>query len=268
MKSYIFIDGSYFIYHRYFSLIRWWKLSNPESYLDDNQTYFSQNTIFVDKFKKIFLESIHSLPKKFNQLGSTIIVGKDCKKENIWRKQYYQEYKANRQHNEDISFFMTLAYNELFIQPHISTILYHPSLEADDCIAIYIKDILSSQSNTIHIITSDRDYLQLMSTNIHIFDSKFTDLTKQKSSFGSAEKNLFCKIIMGDTSDNIPSVFTKCGAITASKLYDNPISFQEKLSREKANDKWKLNQLLVDFNYIPTQYREEFNMIYKRTENT
>ena len=107
-----------------------------------------------------------------------------------------------------------------------------------------------------------------MSTNIHIFDSKFTDLTKQKSSFGSAEKNLFCKIIMGDTSDNIPSVFTKCGAITASKLYDNPTSFQEKLSREKANDKWKLNQLLVDFNYIPTQYREEFNMIYKRTENT
>ena len=96
MKSYIFIDGSYFIYHRYFSLIRWWKLSNPESYLDDNQTYFSQNTIFVDKFKKIFLESIHSLPKKFNQLGSTIIVGKDFKKENIWRKQYYQEYKEHK----------------------------------------------------------------------------------------------------------------------------------------------------------------------------
>lgn len=267
MKSYIFIDGSYFIYHRYFSLVRWWKLSNPEND-NDEQTHFSQNSVFVDKFKKIFLESIHSLPKKIHQLGATIIVGKDCKKENIWRKQFYQEYKATRQHNEDISFFMALAYNELFIKPHISRILFHPSLEADDCIAIYIKDIISSsQPNTIYIITSDKDYLQLMAPNIHIFDSKYTDLTKQKSSFGSAEKNLFCKIIMGDTSDNIPSVFTKCGAITAAKLYDNPTSFQEKLSREKANDKWKLNQLLVDFNYIPTHYREEFNITYKKSES-
>lgn len=256
MKNYIFIDGSYFIYHRYFSLVRWWKCSQQQ---DTPQTeLFSQNKIFVDKFKKTFLESIHSLPKKLNKLGATILVAKDCKKKDIWRKQYYNEYKETRQHNNDISFFMTIAYNELFIQPHISIILHHPSLEADDCIAIYIQDILQETFLTISIITSDKDYLQLVTPTISIFDLKFNDLSKQKSSFGSSKKDLFCKTVMGDVSDNIPPIFKNCGLKTSAKYFDDQTSFFERLQRENASEQWKLNQLLVDFHYIPTNIRKEF----------
>jgi 5'-3' exonuclease len=256
MKNYIFIDGSYFVYHRYFSLVRWWKCCHEEE--KNGIEIFSQNKVFVDKFKKTFLELIHSLPKKLNKLGATILVGKDCKKKNIWRKQFYNEYKETRTHNEDISFFMTISYNELFIQPHISMILHHPSLEADDCIAIYIQDILQDAFQSISIITSDKDYLQLVAPTIYVFDMKLNDLSKQKSSFGCSKKDLFCKIVMGDISDNIPPIFKKCGMKTSAKYFDDQTSFYERLHRENAMEQWKLNQLLVDFHSIPTNIRKEF----------
>lgn len=254
MKKYIFIDGSYFVYYRYFSLVRWWKSCQEEN----TMIPYSQNKVFVDKFKKTFLESIHSLPKKLNQIGAIILVAKDCKKKDIWRKQFYNEYKENRQHNEDISFFMSISYNELFIQPHVSMILYHPSLEADDCIAIYIRDILQEAFQTISIITSDKDYLQLVTPTISAFDMKFNDLSQQKSSYGCPKKDLFCKIVMGDVSDNIPSVFKKCGIKTSAKYFEDQPAFYERLTRDNAMEQWKLNQLLVDFQFIPTNIRKEF----------
>ena len=268
-KKYLFIDGSYFIFHRYFSLVRWWKISNPED--DMVSSGFTENTLFVDKYKKTFIDTLTSLPKKLNILGAKIIVGKDCKRENIWRKQYYKEYKETRQKNTDIAYFMKLAYDELFLSASVSIILNHSSLEADDCIALYVKHLLSpcqSQSQKernkeIYIITSDKDYLQLTTTkNIHLVDLGFKDLTKQKSSYGCSAKDLFCKIVMGDTSDNIPSIFLKCGPKTAEKCYDDPSFFQERLKREKADERWKLNQLLIDFNYIPKEIRNEFIQYY------
>jgi len=262
MSKYLFIDGSYFVFYRYFSLVRWWKITNPE----DNMisTGFTENTLFVDKFKKTFIDTLTSLPKKLNILGAKIIVGKDCKRENIWRKQYYKEYKETRQKNTDIAYFMKLAYDELFLSASVSLILHHSSLEADDCIALYVKHLSQKgRDKEIYIITSDKDYLQLTTTkNIHLVDLGFKDLTKQKSSYGCAAKDLFCKIVMGDTSDNIPSIFLKCGPKTAEKCYDDPYFFQERLKRENADERWKLNQLLVDFNYIPKEIRNEFIQYY------
>ena len=48
----------------------------------------------------------------------------------------------------------------------VGAVLEHPSLEADDCIAITVKYILDKHDEPdlkIHIITSDMDYLQLAS---------------------------------------------------------------------------------------------------------
>ena len=52
LDTYIFIDGSYFCFYRYYSLLNWWKNAYPEEPLGDpflNQT-------FIDKFKKTFVE--------------------------------------------------------------------------------------------------------------------------------------------------------------------------------------------------------------------
>ena len=46
----IFIDGSYYCFYRYFSLLTWWKNAHPEEKLEDPY----QNSVFLEKFKKIY----------------------------------------------------------------------------------------------------------------------------------------------------------------------------------------------------------------------
>ena len=64
--------------------------------------------------------------------------------------------------------------------------------------------------------------------------------------------DLFCKIVAGDKSDNIPAVFNKCGIKTAIKYYNSRDLFDERLKNDKnAQEKYKRNQTIIDFNCIP-----------------
>ena len=103
------------------------------------------------------------------------------------------------------------------------------------------------------------DYLQLASESVTPIDLKFKKLTDSKNSFIDSRKDLFCKIVAGDKSDNIPSVFPKCGLKTAAKYYDNPELFQKKLeSVEGAKETYERNKLIIDFDCIPTELVEGF----------
>jgi 5'-3' exonuclease len=122
-----------------------------------------------------------------------------------------------------------MAYEEdLFIKGGAKAILKHPKFEADDCIAISVKHLVKRYPDcTIYIITSDKDYLQLNSHNVNIYNLAFKNIAENKSSTGNAAADLEIKIIMGDTSDNIPSVFPKCGPKTAQKCIEDPETNQE-----------------------------------------
>jgi 5'-3' exonuclease len=132
-------------------------------------------------------------------------------------------------------------------------------LEADDCIAISVKYILEKYPQSkIYIITSDKDYLQLAEERVELYNLAYKKLTDQKSSSGDPKRDLFCKIVMGDPSDNIKSVLQKCGPKTALKCYENPEYFEERLKKENAYELYNLNKKLVDFNEIPTDLVDEF----------
>jgi hypothetical protein len=73
---------------------------------------------------------------------------------------------------------------------------------------------------------------------------------------------------MGDTSDNIPSIFKKCGPKTTLKCYQNPHYFQEKLKNENAYDKFQKNKIMVDFECIPAVYTEELLTCYNAVLQT
>jgi len=154
-----------------------------------------------------------------------------------------------------------MVYEEdLFIQAGAKCILKHPQLEADDCIAISVKHVLHLFPEcSVYIITSDKDYLQLAEPRIHLYNLAFKKLTDQKSSTNNAKCDLFCKIIMGDISDNISSVFPKCGPKTAMKYFENTQLFDAKLnSSEDFQKKYELNKTLIDFNNIPQELVSEF----------
>jgi len=265
-QTYIFIDGSYFCFYRYHSLLTWWKNAYPE------ETDVLQNPIenqkFVDKFKKTFVENVEKLQKGLKihkSINPNIIVGKDCKRENIWRNELFPKYKANRANGPEDGFmggpFFRMAYEEeLFIQGGARAILKHNRLEADDCIALSVKYLLKTILDVeIYIITSDKDYLQLASEQVHLYNLAFKDLTEQKSCFKDSECDLFCKILMGDVSDNIPSVFPKCGPKTALKYFENRDLFVKKLEEsEEYKKQYELNRTIIDFNCIPDELQQEF----------
>lgn len=265
--TFIFIDGSYFCFYHYYSLLNWWKKKHPNE-LDVLLSPYDNST-FVDKFNQMFIAKLKQIPSKIGvdtNITPIIIVGKDCKRADIWRNQHFANYKANRKNGrEDIAFmgapFFKMVYDDdLFIQGGAQYILNHHKLEADDCIAITAKYILNEYpTSNIYIITSDKDYLQLAEERVQLFNLDFKKLTEQKSSTGNSECDLFCKILTGDPSDNIPSVFPKCGPKTAMKYFKNPELLEKKLNEsETYRHSFHLNKQLIDFNYIPPELIKEF----------
>jgi 5'-3' exonuclease len=265
-KTFIFIDGSYFNFHRYHSLLTWWKNAFPEDIECLKDPY--QNPQFLEKFKKTFIQNIQNIQKnlKIDKLiDPIIIVGKDCKREEIWRTKLFPQYKGTRSNGPNDGFmggpFFKMVYEEkLFLEAGASCILRHPHLEADDCIALSVKHVLTTYpTSSIYIITSDKDYLQLAEPRVHLYNLAFKKLTDQKSSTNDPSCDLFCKIITGDPSDNITSVFPKCGPKTALKYFNDRELFEAKLnSSPDFQKKYNLNCTLIDFNNIPLTLVTEF----------
>ena len=263
--TFIFVDGSYYCFYRYYALLKWWKNAYPEEPLEDP----FQNKKFVDKFRKTFVENLEQIPQKLkihkDDVKPVMIVGKDCKREQIWRNDIFPNYKANRANGPENGFmggpFFKMAYEEeLFQKGGAKAILKHERLEADDCIALSVKYLVKKYTDcNIYIITSDRDYLQLNANNVNLYTLTYKNLADGKTSTGKAKDDLLIKIIMGDSSDNIPSVFPKCGIKTAQKCIEDQEYFKKKMAdNEEYYKQYELNERLINFDMIPENYIEEF----------
>jgi 5'-3' exonuclease len=261
-QNIIFIDGSYFCFYRFYALNNWWKNAYPDESLDEP----INNEKFVDKFKKTFIEVLQKIPKNLNidkSIEPILFVGKDCTRENIWRNTLFPDYKANRLHNEAFKggpFFKMAYYEKLFIKGGVKAILSHPKLEADDCIAISVKYLAQKYPKCmIYIVTSDGDYLQLKSENILLYNLAYKNISENKSSTGDAKLDLWIKTMAGDKSDNIPSVFPKCGPKTAIQCYNDKEYFLKKMEKDPEYYKqFELNEKLVNFERIPQELIDEF----------
>ena len=90
-QTFIFVDGSYYCFYRYYALLKWWKNAYPNDPL--NNPY--ENDKFIEKFRKTFVSNLRDMPKRLGiSIDPTIIVGRDCKRENIWRNKLFPNYKA------------------------------------------------------------------------------------------------------------------------------------------------------------------------------
>ena len=264
MPNFILIDGSYYIFYRFFALLNWWKLARKDEPLDNP----SENEEFRKKFKSTFKSKIKEIYKKLKIEDPIIIIGKDCSRAKIWRMKIFPEYKGTRDNYEDNSStnpgaFFKMAYNENLFEECGGTILYHNNLEADDCIALTTKYITKTYpSSKIYIIANDHDYFQLLTENVSLYNMKFKQVNTEKNSYPDPKKNLFIKCVTGDTSDNIPRIFNRCGSKTAALLYDEPDKFEARCKTEDCKAIYERNRLIIDFDNIPELLVESF---YKNT---
>jgi 5'-3' exonuclease len=237
----ILIDMSYFIFYRYFALIHWWKLAKPEEELVD--PFMNQD--FVDKFIKTFHEKINEIPKKLKLKNYTILAAKDTQRNLIWRNELFKQYKEQRILDDEFMGgpFFEIAYNKLL---------------NNICKAIKEK----YPDKKIIIIANDMDYLQIADESISIINLKYKNLQDSKNSTKNKDCDLFCKIILGDKSDNIPGIFKKCGPKTALKYFEDKELFEKALEKEKAHKQFEFNKKIISFTEIPIDLQEAFALKY------
>jgi len=262
-KPVMLIDTSYFIFYRYFAVFNWYKLAQ-KTVLD--VPTIMENSAFMDKFNKLFEDNMEKLRKKHNVPYTNIIFAKDCMRDHIWRYKYYTNYKKSREErlttfNGDIFKF---CYNTLL--PRLENKFHvqsceHNYAEADDVIAVFTRKIRNEHPSTnIVIVTNDNDYLQLIQENVTLVNMKNVDL-KPRLAY-EPDIYLRIKIIMGDKSDNIPSVFPKCGEKKAQLLAEDFDLLEEKLSKSpEFRERFELNTLLIDTTKIPEDIKSEIDAL-------
>lgn len=270
----ILIDSSYTSFYRFFATRTWYSMAHKDDFkqIKDLVNYnWLENKTFIEKYEKMYLDSVKKLvsAKVFND--SIIIFARDPPQESIWRNNEKCDYKDGRQdltekHNFKPVFKYT--YNELIPKWVKENDDYHvlkqDEIEADDIIALSCKYILDKfKDKKIYIVSGDEDFLQLGNDNVFFAQykkKKVFQLTKEE-----AKLALVKKIVEGDCSDNIPSIFKGKRVKNKKELISEPEKLQEYLDEnEEIKTKFIENRKIIDFDYIPKKYVTKFNKNIKK----
>ena len=253
----LFIDMSYYIFYRFYALRNWYKRSQEEELDVEN---VMKNELFIKKYHKLFIENIKKIQKKHKIEDALVIMAKDCRRYDIWRNKFYEEYKQNRDEKNKTFNPDIFIYTYEDIVPELKElnikILECENAEGDDIIATLKKKFRNQyEEKPIYIITNDHDYLQLFDNNTYIYNLQGLNLrTKSRGE----EIDLKLKILQGDVSDNISSIFLK--KISKNKIlefvYDNE-KLEDYLKENKESlELYNRNKLLIDFDMIPENIKE------------
>jgi 5'-3' exonuclease len=257
----MFVDTSYFVFYRYYAVYNWFKLQNKDNPAFTGRMVIAEHPTFVAKFDKLFEKSIVGLTKKHRVPFANVAFIKDCGRDTVWRMPMFEAYKKSR--DDRLSTFDPSIFRHVydFLLPSLANrygvqMYEYACAEADDIISVFsrkMQQVCSASGRKIVIITNDNDYLQLIDDSTCIYNLKDVDL-KERLKGKTPEVYLRAKILMGDKSDNIPSVFPKCGEKTAVALANNAENLAKMLAKSEAYEiRHKLNTTLIDMACIPAE---------------
>jgi 5'-3' exonuclease len=119
-------------------------------------------------------------------------------------------------------------------------------------------ETLKNKDINVVIITNDNDFLQLVDSQVQVYNMQFKELMKR--GYNNPKIDLLFKAIYGDKSDNISKIgsgITKEKALMISNMTEDE---REKYIKECGyEDKFILNMKLISFEYIPKEYTEIFS---------
>jgi len=271
MRHLVLVDASYTSFYRFFATLRWFSFSQAKQFKehrDDTQYNWFENIIFKEKYESMYLGSIKKLIGLKNYENSIILFCLDSFNLPIWRAKYLKDYKGSRidlslKNNYKPAFNET--YNRIIpdlVKNNQGKIFQMQinNLEADDIIGTICK-YLDATDNQIDIflISGDNDFLQLGRPNLFIYSYK--SKTPRVLTRTEARQILKQKILTGDISDNISSIFPKDRIRLSIKQRKEIINDKKKLKEylnedKEAYKKYKLNQLIIDFDYIPKKFQK------------
>lgn len=218
--------------------------------------------------RHMFLNSLRLNRKKFTEEYGEIIICADNK--NVWRRDYFPYYKANRRKNRDAS---DLDWNALFECLHkikAELVEFFPykvidieRCEADDIIGTIIHQEgteLNTGSEKFLVLSGDKDYIQLHTyANVDQYDP----VRKRWIRNDNPDKYLSEHVLKGDVGDGVPNVLMSdnCLAVgerqrpmTKKKMldYSNIENMPEEVKRN-----YERNRMMIDLSQIPQEYKDQ-----------
>ncbi len=193
-----------------------------------------------------------------------VIMAMDDNLSHNFRLKMYPQYKQQRKLDKKQyqvypikDYIINVIFKELDLENQYG---YHlikvEGAEGDDVIATILMNF-KDQYQSIMLVASDHDYLQI--DGIKQYDLFGKEITR---TLGDEEVSssdfLLGKILMGDKSDNIQQVFTKCGPKTALKLVKDKDLLKKMLQEnQSAAAQFKINKKIISFNEIPEELSQK-----------
>lgn len=194
------LDSMAILYRNYFAMIRSPMINSKGLNTSGIYGFFSQVVKIIDSEKPDYLAVVSDTS------------------EPTFRHKQFPEYKANREKMPD-DLVEQLPYLPKLIDALQLPYITFPGYEADDIIGTLMR-ICSEQNIQGLMVTSDKDYMQLITDNIFMYNHKNQKLgIKQvEEKFGCLPNQVIDILgLMGDSSDNVPGV-KGVGEKTAIKL--------------------------------------------------
>jgi len=197
-----------------------------------------------DLVRHMVLNSLRGHNKKFRKEYGDMVIA--CDSKNVWRREYFPNYKAGRKANREKSehdwdYIFNLLHN---IKDEIRNFLPYKVIEietaeADDIIATLIKRIQKqvgpNHQKKVLILSGDKDFIQLHNNNVRQYNpvlSKFVGKGENPSIYIKEH------ILKGDRSDGVPNILSDDNVFIDGRR-------QRPLSKKKIND-W-VNQVFMTF---------------------
>ncbi len=228
--------------------------------------------------RHMFLNSIRFNRKKFSEDYGEIVLC--CDNTNVWRRDYFPYYKANRKKNRDES---ELDWNYLYdvihqIRKEVEEffpykVLYIDRCEADDIIATIVEEKgteLNTGSEPILILSGDKDFIQLHKyANV----SQYNPVLKKWIRHANPEVYIQEHILKGDVGDGVPNILSadNCLAIgerqrpMTKKRIDMFTKTPEEMD-EETKLRFNRNKQMIDLSQIPQEYKDIILKEYNNQE--
>jgi len=229
--------------------------------------------------RHMFLSSLLHNRKKFSKdYGNFVIC---CDSKNVWRKDYFPYYKANRKKSRDES---ELDWNRLFeiihkIRDELDQnfpykVINIDRLEADDIIGTVVHEYgteLNMGSEPFLILSGDKDYIQL---HTYANVSQFDPVRKRWIRNDTPDKYLQEHILKGDVGDGVPNILSadNCLAVGERQKPMTKKRLESFMKGDACQDaetalRFKRNKRMIDLSEIPSAYKEKILSEY-RSEKT
>lgn len=212
----------------------------------------------------LLLNSLHLVVNQFQINSDNLLYAAfDCKKKNNWRTIYYDEYSQQFEDYKGMRYKdrvrdPSMPWEQIwkimndvknYLQNHTDIhVLEHLKAEADDII-----NVLARTQSELTIISSDKDFKQLLSSHVRMYDPLKKDYVH--STEEESKRFLVEHIIAGDKSDNILAIRKGVGAKTAATWAvdtDVYVFTDKELTR-----RYTFNKNLIDLSELPVWMFED-----------